>query len=273
MFSYESFSNNKYKKWYVNLIESRKFNTKVQGETEAHHVFPQSIYGKNKFVVNLTHKEHYIAHLLLYKIFKNNDISSEKKMLLSLLSMMKLTNTKNNRIVFGNSRLFEMCRKNLSSHMSQQSKEMWDDDAIRSRLTKHRQEYWDDEENRSAQSNRRNEYFSIEENRRKQTEINKEITSRESWRKQRSEKQKEFSADPEYTKYRIDAMTTPEARERSRQTFIENAAKMTPEEKIKRFGTNSGKHWITNGVDSKSVPKNDEIPEGWRKGRVIKKTE
>ena len=29
-----------------------------------------------------------------------------------------------------------------------------------------------------------------------------------------------------------------------------------------------GKHWITNGVISKLVPKDDVFPEGWKKGRV-----
>lgn len=32
-----------------------------------------------------------------------------------------------------------------------------------------------------------------------------------------------------------------------------------------------GKMWITNGNDSFRIPKNEEIPEGWRKGRVIKR--
>ncbi|MEX0597064.1 MAG: NUMOD3 domain-containing DNA-binding protein [Candidatus Paceibacterota bacterium] len=36
--------------------------------TEKHHIFPVSIFGKNKKIVRLTPKEHYIAHWLLYKI-------------------------------------------------------------------------------------------------------------------------------------------------------------------------------------------------------------
>jgi len=34
---------------------------------------------------------------------------------------------------------------------------------------------------------------------------------------------------------------------------------------------NYGKMWITNGIDSVTIPKEDPIPEGWRKGRIIKK--
>ena len=38
-----------------------------KGYTERHHVFPVSIYGKNKRIVVLTAREHYIAHALLEK--------------------------------------------------------------------------------------------------------------------------------------------------------------------------------------------------------------
>jgi len=34
---------------------------------EAHHIYPKSIYGKNEILVNLTAKEHYIVHLLLWR--------------------------------------------------------------------------------------------------------------------------------------------------------------------------------------------------------------
>ena len=32
-----------------------------------------------------------------------------------------------------------------------------------------------------------------------------------------------------------------------------------------------GKMWITDGINSKKILKKEEIPEGWRKGRIIKK--
>lgn len=39
-------------------------------------------------------------------------------------------------------------------------------------------------------------------------------------------------------------------------------------ENTSQFGT----MWITNGIESRKIGKDDIIPEGWRKGRVIKKT-
>lgn len=34
---------------------------------EDHHIFPKSIFGKNSVTVRLTAREHYIAHMLLWK--------------------------------------------------------------------------------------------------------------------------------------------------------------------------------------------------------------
>jgi hypothetical protein len=60
-----------YLKQYVKLM--RKGQTRDWTKrsapvyVEKHHIFPESIFGKNKFVVYLTAREHYIAHALLYK--------------------------------------------------------------------------------------------------------------------------------------------------------------------------------------------------------------
>lgn len=56
-----------YIKYYIKLIRKSKNRKKPNGYTERHHVFPVSIYGKNENTVYLTAKEHYIAHVLLYK--------------------------------------------------------------------------------------------------------------------------------------------------------------------------------------------------------------
>lgn len=78
---------------------------------ESHHVFPVSIFGKNKFTVNLTPKEHYIAHLLLYKICSKrygSFHSHTKKMANAIIMMMN-----NNSFVLREypSRYYEQSRK------------------------------------------------------------------------------------------------------------------------------------------------------------------
>ena len=61
----------KYLKWYISLIKSRqnrRIDLKVKHEN--HHIFPVAIFGKNNSTVLLTPREHYIAHLLIYNIYK-----------------------------------------------------------------------------------------------------------------------------------------------------------------------------------------------------------
>jgi hypothetical protein len=64
-----------YLKTYCNLIreaEQRGYTKKKAKEqglyVEGHHTFPVSIFGKNKRIVYLTAREHYIAHALLERI-------------------------------------------------------------------------------------------------------------------------------------------------------------------------------------------------------------
>ena len=71
---------------YVNLMRKAQERnwTKSSAPTyvEKHHIFPESIFGKNKFVVYLTAREHYLAHGLLYKGLKKRygpiNISTKK---------------------------------------------------------------------------------------------------------------------------------------------------------------------------------------------------
>jgi hypothetical protein len=57
-----------YLKHYCNLIRKAENRVPPEGYTEKHHTFPVSIFGKNKRIVVLTAREHYIAHALLEKI-------------------------------------------------------------------------------------------------------------------------------------------------------------------------------------------------------------
>jgi hypothetical protein len=61
-----------YIKHYINLCKKAKNRIEIleRKNYENHHIFPESIYGKNKNIVKLTLREHYIAHHLLWKFFK-----------------------------------------------------------------------------------------------------------------------------------------------------------------------------------------------------------
>lgn len=75
---YNYFDKNKYTEWYVKLVESRK-NRNIFNETyyETHHIVPRCTGGSDETenLVKLTLREHYIAHLLLTKMFSDNDIT------------------------------------------------------------------------------------------------------------------------------------------------------------------------------------------------------
>lgn len=72
-----------YLKIYNALIDKRKIDPLQKGVTgycELHHVVPRS-FGGDDFgdnLVNLTAREHYIAHCLLWKIYSKYDISLRK---------------------------------------------------------------------------------------------------------------------------------------------------------------------------------------------------
>lgn len=56
-----------YIKHYIRLIRNAQLRESIDGYRERHHVFPKSMFGENSYIVELTAKEHYIAHKLLWK--------------------------------------------------------------------------------------------------------------------------------------------------------------------------------------------------------------
>jgi len=96
----------KYARWYIRLVRS----TSVCHEdyTEKHHIFPVSIFGKNKRIVRLTGRQHFVAHKLLAKIYLyrcGKDSNKYSKMQKACTIMMAKTDVR------GSSRRFEFCRK------------------------------------------------------------------------------------------------------------------------------------------------------------------
>lgn len=74
-----------YLKIYNNLIDSRRIN-EADGYSENHHIIPKCLGGSDDKdnLIKLTAREHFIAHLLLTKIYPNNNkISYAFNMMLS----------------------------------------------------------------------------------------------------------------------------------------------------------------------------------------------
>jgi hypothetical protein len=60
-----------YLKLYIKICRVGEKRTNLsKKDTEKHHIFPVSIYGKNKRTVSLTIREHYVCHVLLMKAFR-----------------------------------------------------------------------------------------------------------------------------------------------------------------------------------------------------------
>jgi uncharacterized protein YjhX (UPF0386 family) len=60
------FKDNKYTKWYNNIINNAKNRLNIDEYTEKHHIIPKCLGGKEEDnLVSLTAREHYICHWLL----------------------------------------------------------------------------------------------------------------------------------------------------------------------------------------------------------------
>lgn len=81
---------------------------------EKHHIFPQSIFGKNKRIVSLTPRQHFVAHKLLHKIFlfRNGGNSARCYKMAKAFCWMQTRNC-----VQFNSRRYEFCKKMRSESM------------------------------------------------------------------------------------------------------------------------------------------------------------
>ena len=109
-----------YQKVYDQLVQ--KNHVFSEGEYfETHHKVPVSLGGTDDAsnLVNLTAREHYIAHLLLVKIsYQTNDIQAYKKMLYAF-NCMKWGRCKGKRTFKFNSRLYQLMKERYSMLRSQ----------------------------------------------------------------------------------------------------------------------------------------------------------
>lgn len=107
-----------YLRIYNMLIEKRKNDpANKYGYSEKHHIIPSSLGGSDdEFnMVHLTAREHFIAHCLLYEIYKDDTIQGVK--MFRAVSMMRKNKTGNR---YFNSKIYEMLRinHNLSFKLS-----------------------------------------------------------------------------------------------------------------------------------------------------------
>jgi hypothetical protein len=122
---------NKYTKWYFNIINNAKTRD-LQGYKEKHHIIPRCLGGDNRIenLVKLTAKEHFICHWLLTKMV--SDIVIQKKLLHAFSAFaMKSSNQQRQRITAKKYEILKKARSlsaknhkpNLGKRKTQESKD------------------------------------------------------------------------------------------------------------------------------------------------------
>lgn len=116
---FSAFINNSvnYKVIYDNLINFRKTNKPI-GYIENHHIVPRSLGGSNNKsnLVKLTGREHWVAHLLLYKITKTPEMAHAANMMAMRCKERGISYIKN-------SRMYEIIRKEHAKSVSERHKQ------------------------------------------------------------------------------------------------------------------------------------------------------
>lgn len=113
-------SRTKYLTWYENLVAKAKARPFLDGYVERHHVIPVCFGGNNKAenIITLTAREHYIAHLLLWKM--SMDKKSHNKMTMALHVMVNGSgHKKQDRSYLVPSRIYEANRKEYAQVISE----------------------------------------------------------------------------------------------------------------------------------------------------------
>ena len=110
-----SFIENKYSKWYWNIIEkSKKRILPFDMYKEKHHIIPRSLGGSNltENLIELTAKEHFICHLLLIKMVNGKD---RYRMVYAAMQMTMINKRDRYKI---SSRMYEILKTQLSESLS-----------------------------------------------------------------------------------------------------------------------------------------------------------
>jgi hypothetical protein len=102
---------NKYKRWYDNIINNAKVRT-LDGYFEKHHIIPRSLGGADtkENLVNLTAKEHFICHWLLIKFTENDE---KMKMSYAFWMMIHASNIHQQNRYKLNSRTYQILKESL----------------------------------------------------------------------------------------------------------------------------------------------------------------
>lgn len=236
-----------YNKIYNDLIESRRFLNRTKNDGiyyEKHHILPKSLGGSNYIenLILLTPREHFIAHMLLYKGAK--DIRTKRKMSKALGFMMKW----NNETI--SSKKYEIIRNILSDNMKGENNPMFG----KLLSDKHKQKISNGLIGRIYLTGEHSLMFG----KHLSDDSRKKISIANSGEK-----------NGMYNRKGDKHPWTGQKHKKESKEKISNALKNIPKEKRSTYG----KCWINNGIKNKMV-KFDDLEQylncGWFKGRLTK---
>jgi hypothetical protein len=106
---------------YIKLISYAINNPQPADYNEEHHILPESMSGSNNpgNLVILSARHHYLAHWMLWKAYKSKEMTS------AFFAMSNQSNQHQNRERRITSRIYEQLRKEFSQHISESTKELW----------------------------------------------------------------------------------------------------------------------------------------------------
>lgn len=101
-----------YERIYKNLVKKGLERKEKLEHKEVHHIIPRCLSGENikSNLVSLTPREHFIAHLLLYKIYKNKVGLINDELAKLSCAIVYMANTRENKLKQNNSRLYEKAK-------------------------------------------------------------------------------------------------------------------------------------------------------------------
>lgn len=99
---------NRYVKFIQTIIELNKTRN-IDNECEVHHIIPKSLGGSNdkSNLIKLTYREHFIAHLILFKVYRNRGMA---------MAVMMMSNHGNK-----SSRLYEKSKTDIQGFISEKT--------------------------------------------------------------------------------------------------------------------------------------------------------
>ena len=242
---------------YIRFIRGcQQKNLNFEGYTEKHHICPKAddmfpeyknlnINPWNKVI--LTPRQHFIAHLILCKVYKNN-----KSVWYTINMMMNFSYYTNK------SRLYQYLRETHSKNLSKNYKNtrvIKNNEGIFKRIP-----IADDSEIIGTSKN----YIWINNNIEEKT-VDPSLDIPDGWEIGRTKKETRFYITNGSENRRI------KVTDKIPEGWVKGYTKLKPNKGIKNKPKTSATYnhiWINNGITSKFLNKNENIPEGWVKGRL-----